>query len=305
MATATAERSGTLKVPAGAGGRDEKMPARMRVVPQSGSGSGIRRQETFAADAPAHPRSQESVGAEARGPSSAENMDSAPLAGAHEDGRTQGSPLQERRDGSGTDTRVLGAPAQDRVVLANITAQQWLVHRTYGTYIVPACAPGRDYALVELGPRVGRIDLGDKREFEFPITAREIADDVAREINSDAGEGSDFGVFVCAGAQPSDEELLAAHARLETYYKRLVLLADAEWEHTHNHAMISDVQRRAARWLKLEREWFYEPTRLAECPACGERIRPGVAVCRTCGAVLDAAKAAQFGLAPEKTGHPL
>jgi len=33
-----------------------------------------------------------------------------------------------------------------------------------------------------------------------------------------------------------------------------------------------------------------------ECPACAEKIKPGLAVCRSCGAILDNAKAAQFGL---------
>src|SRR5581483_7802479 len=41
----------------------------------------------------------------------------------------------------------------------------------------------------------------------------------------------------------------------------------------------------------------------AECPACAEKIKPGVAVCRSCGAILDREKAAQFGLIPtEQTG---
>jgi hypothetical protein len=211
-------------------------------------------------------------------------------------------------------TTFAATAAADKAVLANLTDQQWIVHRTYGTYIVPACAEGAPYALLEVTPRLGRIDLGDRREFEFPITAREIAADIAREINSDAGEDSDFGVFVCAGERPSGPEIAAARARIESFYKRIVVLADQEWERAHNAMTISDVQRRAARWLKLEREWFYEPQRQADCPACGERIRPGVAVCRTCGAVLDQAKAAQFGLAaapppgpaapPAKTADP-
>ena len=33
-----------------------------------------------------------------------------------------------------------------------------------------------------------------------------------------------------------------------------------------------------------------------ECPACGERLKPNVAVCRVCGAVLNREKAAQWGL---------
>jgi transposase len=35
---------------------------------------------------------------------------------------------------------------------------------------------------------------------------------------------------------------------------------------------------------------------MAECPGCAEKIKPGVAVCKTCGAILDREKAAALGL---------
>src|SRR2546425_13298119 len=66
--------------------------------------------------------------------------------------------------------------------------------------------------------------------------------------------------------------------------------------------VITDVQRRAARGLGLEKEWSYEPKPLVDCPACGEKVKPGVAVCRACGAILDRAKALQFGLLPAEAG---
>jgi len=59
---------------------------------------------------------------------------------------------------------------------------------------------------------------------------------------------------------------------------------------------ITDLERRAARELKLDKPWLYDPKPRADCPACGEHIKPGVAVCRTCGAILDRDKAAKFGL---------
>ena len=59
------------------------------------------------------------------------------------------------------------------------------------------------------------------------------------------------------------------------------------------------VQRRVdpARQLGLEKPWLYDPKPTIECPVCAERIKPGVAVCRACGAILDREKAARFGLA--------
>jgi hypothetical protein len=168
----------------------------------------------------------------------------------------------------------------------------------------PAAAPHGPFALTEISARTGAIDLGDKRTLEFPISARDIADDLAREINSDGGEGSYFGVFVCEGDEPTADELAAARAQLNAFYRNLVAAADRQWERTHNVMFISDLERRAARELRLEKDWSYEPGARFDCPACGEKLRPGVAVCRVCRAVLDAAKAARFGLAAPAAASP-
>jgi len=200
---------------------------------------------------------------------------------------------------------VKGAPvAADAGVLCNITGERWILHRTHGMFCVRGRAEDELYALTPIAPRTGSIDLGDKRSLEFPITARAIAEDLAREINSDGGEASYFGVFVCEGSEPSDEELRAAHAQLEHFYRTLVAAADRTWERTHNVVLISDLERRAARALRLEKEWSYEANERVDCPACGEKLRPNVAVCRVCRAVLNREKAAQFGLAPESAPPP-
>src|SRR5437899_2728512 len=127
--------------------------------------------------------------------------------------------------------------------------------------------------------------------------AREFADDLARELNGDSGEGSFHGVFVAAGDSPTDAELADARRRLREFQEKLVAAADLEWERSHNPMFITDLERRAARQLGLEKPWLYDPKPTIECPVCAERIKPGVAVCRACGAILDREKAARFGLA--------
>ncbi len=84
--------------------------------------------------------------------------------------------------------------------------------------------------------------------------------------------------------------------RLMAFYRRLVAAADREWERSHSYLFINDVERRAALYLGVEKEWFYQPRETVECPGCGEKIKPGFAVCKTCGAILDRAKAAELGL---------
>ncbi len=55
----------------------------------------------------------------------------------------------------------------------------------------------------------------------------------------------------------------------------------------------------------MEKEWFYQPRETVECPGCGEKIKPGFAVCKNCGAILDRAKAAALGLAPGGVAAPV
>jgi hypothetical protein len=140
------------------------------------------------------------------------------------------------------------------------------------------------------------MDMGDKRLIPYQVAAREIAEDIARELNGDSGEGSFHGVFVAAGPEPTETELADARRRLEEFQRRLVAAADLEWERTKNPMFITDLDRRAARQLGLEKPWLYDAKPQAECPVCAEKIKHGVAVCRSCGAILDREKAAQYGL---------
>ena len=183
-------------------------------------------------------------------------------------------------------------------LLVNISAEKWPPrHRTYfGSLEVRSPEPGQSYAITPIRGCTGVIDMGDKRNMDIRITAREIAEDIAREINGDSGEGSFHGVFVAAGPEPTEAELADARRRLEEFQRRLVNAADLEWERTKNPMFITDLERRAARQLGLEKPWLYDPKPMAECPVCAEKIKHGVAVCRSCGAILDREKAAQYGL---------
>jgi hypothetical protein len=188
------------------------------------------------------------------------------------------------------------------VSLVNISTEKWPPRfRTYfGSLDVRSPHPGEAYAVTPIRGCMGVMDLGDKRTMEFRITAREIAEDIAREINSDSGDGSFHGVFVAAGDAPTEAELADAHRRLLEFHQRLVAAADLEWERSKNPMFITDLERRAARQLGLEKPWLYDARPLAECPVCAERIKHGVAVCRSCGAILDREKAAQYGLVPKE-----
>jgi hypothetical protein len=182
--------------------------------------------------------------------------------------------------------------------LVNISTEKWPPrHRTYfGSLQILSPEAGRPFAITPIRGCTAVMDLGDRRTMDIRFTAREIAEDIARELNGDSGEGSFHGVFVAAGEMPSETELADARRRLQEFQSRLVAAADLEWERTRNPMFITDLERRAARQLGLEKPWLYDPKPLAECPACGEKIKPGVAVCKSCNAILDKEKAAQYGL---------
>src|SRR5438309_2740926 len=199
------------------------------------------------------------------------------------------------------------AKSVDVVALVNNSTDKWPPrHRTYyGSLEVSSPQPGEAFAITPIRGCLGVMDLGDKRTMEYRITAREIAEDLARELNSDSGEGSYHGVFVAAGDVPTEEELAEARRRLVEFQRRLVAAADLEWERSKNPMFITDLERRAARHLGVEKPWLYDPKPLADCPVCAEKIKPGVAVCRSCGAILDREKAAQYGLvAAEEKDSP-
>jgi hypothetical protein len=175
------------------------------------------------------------------------------------------------------------------VAVASVSDQDWYVSRTHGVYHIPACAKNEPYALLLITARGDALDLGDNRRFPFTISAREIAVDLLQDLQ-------DHGVFVCEGPRPSAEELATATARRDNFYHRLIGEGDTMWARGHSFREISDLHRRAAIALGVEREWAYVPMRLSDCPACGEKVKHGVAVCKHCSAILDAEKAAKHGL---------
>jgi len=186
------------------------------------------------------------------------------------------------------------------VTIASVSDQDWYVSRTHGVYHIPSCGKGQQYSVLLVTSRGDALDLGDNRRFPFTISAREIAEDLLQDLH-------DHGVFLCAGARPTTDEVNAAIARRDAYYQRLVGEGDTMWARGHSFREISDLHRRAAIALGVEREWAYVPLRMNDCPACGEKVKPGVAVCRHCRAILDPQKAAKHGLgtaaaAPQEKG---
>ena len=187
---------------------------------------------------------------------------------------------------------------ETHATIASVSDQDFYVTRTYGIFHIPAQPAGEPCALLIVTPRGDAICLGDNQRVPFVISAREIAADIIQDLGQ-------HGIFVCANERPSEAELRAAREVRDAWYGRLVTEADEMWARGHSYREISDMHRRAALFLKLDREWAYVPQRSVECPACGEKVRAGVAICRHCNAVLDSERAAKYFThdAREKSGY--
>lgn len=91
-------------------------------------------------------------------------------------------------------------------------------------------------------------------------------------------------------------EIEKAYGLLGNEYGRLVAEGDMIWARPEDRRDISDLHRRACRSLGQERPWCYTPQQLMDCPVCGGSLKAGVALCSHCNAILDAAKAAKYGI---------
>lgn len=177
--------------------------------------------------------------------------------------------------------------AETHATIASVSDQDFYVTRTYGIFHIPSRPADESHALVIVTPRGDAIDLGDSHRFPFVISAREIAVDLIQDLTQ-------HGIFVCAGERPSEAELVRAREMRDAWHRQLVAEADEMWARGHSYREISDMHRRAALAMKLEREWAYVPQRSMDCPACGEKVRAGVAICKHCNAVLDSERAAKY-----------
>jgi hypothetical protein len=146
------------------------------------------------------------------------------------------------------------ASQNETVWLVNISPEKWPPRsRSYfGSLEVRSPEAGEPYAVTLIRGCTGYIDMGDRRNMEYRVTAREIAEDIAREINGDSGEGSFHGVFVASSATPSAAELTEAKRKLQEFQRRLVAAADLEWERSKNPMFITDLERRGT-WARRNR----------------------------------------------------
>lgn len=187
----------------------------------------------------------------------------------------------------------------ETVTICNITEQDWGPYNSWqdsAPVWIQGKKPGKEYSLYVQRKVTAHIDIGDGKSLPVEISAKERADDIVRMVNGDAGHNAFFGVFSIAGEIPTKQELTDAHKKYSAYCAYLVERADTAMQAPNGYREVSELHRRAARYLGVNKPWLQAVEQLTDCPACKSHIRPGAAVCPTCHAILDREAAEKFGL---------
>lgn len=226
--------------------------------------------------------------------------------------------VRDQKDGAQQKIAVLleqiqafvGTEAQKAYVI-NISDQQYFVSRSFRDYWVMPAPKRGEFSVTEVDSVTDRMDYGLGYEtiqmpggpprmvtktIPVPFSAQRIAEDIARQINGDLGQGAFVGAFASLTRNPSPERLAEMEEKYVRYQQELVFRADQKWTLKPDHRFISDAEKRAAIYLGLDKDWCYAPQMLTDCPACAKKINPKAIKCGHCGAILDVERAIQMGI---------
>ncbi len=189
------------------------------------------------------------------------------------------------------------------IKICSIAPEEFKIKRSYNWngIVLPACKKGESYSSVLIvdhtDMRVVAVDHWAEHSEKTPIN---IAAEVIVKDFFATEELRDKGAFIPAGDEPTKEELAQARATRRAWLEKCVIDGDTEYSKSKRIDNIPGAWKRCAAELGVVREWaFTAPKATFECPACGEILREGVAICKSCGAILDREKAEKYGLLEE------
>lgn len=176
-----------------------------------------------------------------------------------------------------------------------------LPRRTYHLqgWVIPACPDDKPFTSVVIEDHEDvrvvytEYDASSAERIPVPVPAQTIVNDYF--ANEKLRQKGCF--FLAAGEIPSQRQIQEARDTRIAFLSNLVEIADKEFMRSKRIDEIPEFCKNAVRELNLKREWaVVAPPPMQECPACGEAIKVGVAICKGCHAILDYAKAKEFGL---------
>jgi len=131
--------------------------------------------------------------------------------------------------------------------------------------------------------------------------AREMARSICEDYNCAhvaTDDGAEPGLFWVDGRLEADEVLEHYKdlyefrlARMKNWFTNLVAMADADWNKNHNMMAVSDLQKKAARFLGIKKDWVeFAAVETLNCKFCTSPVPLGAIVCPNCHNVLDVKK---------------
>jgi hypothetical protein len=170
-----------------------------------------------------------------------------------------------------------------------------------GGYRIEACEKGKPFSRPLILPSLVTDTYMIENEIKtHSVSGEFMAQDIVHPMlgrNWSLGQNLDeLGVFWTKNNPPTDQELSDARAKLDKTFR--ALLAEAtQLEATGQLQNVTPLMRYAADWSGEDRPWNKIYKTMAECPACGNSVKPGVVI-HTCGAVMPGmwARAVAMGL---------
>jgi len=110
----------------------------------------------------------------------------------------------------------------------------------------------------------------------------------------------DHGVFVARGAEPEEDELVAAEERYTDLLRSKIGEGLSQWEKFHKPELVDVHAKIGAHVFRMNVPWG-APIRTSiteECPGCGEQVSGKLAYHQACGAIFDEDRAIELGYVP-------
>lgn len=167
-----------------------------------------------------------------------------------------------------------------------------------GTFKIAACERGQRYSKPLVLPAIVRSSYKDHATGAMKtddVEGKYIAKDIVNPyLAGDWSEGQNLeekGVFWTLNETPTDDELLEAKTKMETYFRKVLAVATSlEAQGPKAMEAITPTMRLAAAYFGEDRPWNRIYKKLGECPACGEAMKDGI-IKHGCGYIVDPVRA--------------
>lgn len=175
-----------------------------------------------------------------------------------------------------------------------------------GEFTIPAAKPGEVAVLVVTDSYAVRY-IGNDETIRDLQPARKMAESVVYDYKraklgyrmDDDGNEVMPGLLIVNGEHTPEEIMTKfpeavdkARQMQKHWFKALIEIADDSWARDHQHRLITDEMRFAARSLGLTREWDIDVARinnLVVCPFCTKQISEAALKCPNCLEIVNVA----------------